>query len=239
MLIIFLICIIIIISVRNNYNQHYFGICQLIDTFMKAVKKELHFMKNLENDHRVRVTKLLIRQSFTSLLSQKPLESITVKELCALADINRGTFYTHYQSTQELLREIEDSMIHEINQALMTLAEKSSSPTSLVEVCTQVFQCLKNNSDMCIIMLGDYCDKSFVDGLMKLGKEACMRSYTAYFKKASPEKIEYFYAFVSSGCLGLLRKWLEEGMKTSTRDIAKMAEQIMLGGIGFLEMEPI
>ena len=75
-------------------------------------------MKNLENDHRVRVTKLLIRKAFTSLLSEKPIESITVKELCALAGINRGTFYTHYQDIYELLGEIEEAMVSEIDAAL-------------------------------------------------------------------------------------------------------------------------
>lgn len=43
-------------------------------------------------DHRSRVTRMLIRRAFTDLLGQKPIESISVKELCAAAGINRGTF---------------------------------------------------------------------------------------------------------------------------------------------------
>ena len=54
-------------------------------------------MKKIQSDHRVRVTKLMLRKAFTELLSKKPLQSISVKELCELAGINRGTFYTHYQ----------------------------------------------------------------------------------------------------------------------------------------------
>ena len=44
-------------------------------------------------DHRSRITRLLIRRALTELLRQKPLQSITVKELCEVAGINRGTFY--------------------------------------------------------------------------------------------------------------------------------------------------
>ena len=49
-----------------------------------------------EQDNRVRVTKILIRHAFLQLLKEKPLQSITVRELCQNAGINRGTFYTHY-----------------------------------------------------------------------------------------------------------------------------------------------
>ena len=53
-------------------------------------------MKKFTEDHRSRVTKLLLRRAFTDLLEQKPIQSISVKELCERAGINRGTFYSHY-----------------------------------------------------------------------------------------------------------------------------------------------
>ena len=52
-------------------------------------------MKEKRQDHRTRVTKLLIRKAFTQLLNEKPIQSISVKELCMQAGINRGTFYAH------------------------------------------------------------------------------------------------------------------------------------------------
>ena len=36
-------------------------------------------------DHRVRVTQRLIREAFTDLLKQKPIQSISIKELCERA----------------------------------------------------------------------------------------------------------------------------------------------------------
>ena len=45
---------------------------------------------------------------------------------------------------------------------------------------------------------------------------------------------EYFYAFVSNGQIGLLQKWLEEGMTTSVEEMAQMAQNIMLHGMDFL-----
>ena len=45
-------------------------------------------MQRKVNDHRARVTRLLIRKAFAQLLRQKPIQAISVRELCALAGIN-------------------------------------------------------------------------------------------------------------------------------------------------------
>ena len=50
----------------------------------------------IRDSHRTRVTKMLIRRAFTDLLRVKPVQSISIKELCEKAGVNRGTFYAHY-----------------------------------------------------------------------------------------------------------------------------------------------
>ena len=44
-------------------------------------------------DRRTRKTKEILTHIFIDLLKKHPIEKITVKELCDLADINRSTFY--------------------------------------------------------------------------------------------------------------------------------------------------
>ena len=179
-------------------------------------------MKKVTNDHRSRVTKMLIRKAFMELLRQKPLTSISVKELCELAGINRGTFYSHYQDVYDLLEQLEQEMMNDFQKALEPLLE--AKPFHPVEISTGIFRCLQDNSDLCTVTLGDYGDKRFARRLLNIGREKCMEAY-----------LEYYYAFVSEGCIGLLRKWLEDGMTGPAEEIARMAEEIMLHGLGFLE----
>ncbi len=40
-----------------------------------------------------------------SLLKKKPLEYITVSEICKAAEVNRSTFYLHYETIDDLLNE--------------------------------------------------------------------------------------------------------------------------------------
>ena len=186
-------------------------------------------------DQRVRITKLLIRKAFCELLKGKPLQKISIKELCTLAGINRGTFYTHYQDIYDLLDQMEQEMIDDFILALEPILADDQKKSDLVEICTGVFQFLKENYDMCVIMLGENGDRQFVSRLLSLGRKECISSYSKHFPAASEEQLEYYYSFVSSGCIGLLTPWVEEGMRTPAEQIAQMAGEIMFSGIGFLE----
>ncbi len=192
-------------------------------------------MKNTSTDHRVRVTRAMIRKAFTGLLRQKPIQSITIQELCALAGINRGTFYAHYTDVFALLEQIESDVMGDFQRALESGRVTEDARISLVESCARIFQCIKDNADIRVVMLGDYGDKGFVDKLLSIGKEACLSAYSQHFNLANPREIECFYAFISGGCIGLLRQWIQDGMVDSAMEIAQIAERIMLNGIGFFK----
>ena len=124
----------------------------------------------------------------------------------------------------------------DFDRALAPLMAENK-PFNPVDISTEIFQCLKDNSDLCTVTLSDYGDKAFALRLINLGRERCMDTYLKYFTGASPKQIEYFYAFVSAGCIGLLRKWLDDGMTSSAQEIAQMAENIMLYGLGIFQRE--
>ena len=168
-------------------------------------------MRHTADDHRTRVTKLLIRRAFLDLLGQKPIQSITVKELCAQAGINRGTFYSHYTDIYDLLGQMEAGFQKELEGLL------SGQEGDPVKVTTSIYQFLKDNADFCAVTL-----------------ERSMDSYARYFQGASPQQIDEFFAFVSGGHIALLQKWVSDGMAASAEEMAATAENIMLYGIGFL-----
>ena len=62
-------------------------------------------------DARVRYTQKVLKESFLKLLEEKPVNKITVKEVCELAELNRATFYAHYTDCFALLESIEDEML--------------------------------------------------------------------------------------------------------------------------------
>ena len=52
---------------------------------------------NTPNNKRRRESRLRIEAALVRLLQDKELAQISVKEICAAADVNRTTFYANYQ----------------------------------------------------------------------------------------------------------------------------------------------
>jgi AcrR family transcriptional regulator len=202
-------------------------------------------LKDTGKDQRTQLTYSLLRQAFTDLLKHKPIQRITVKELCQKAGVNRSTFYAHYVDIYDLLAKLEEDMVEDFQKALDPLlgAGTEEAPPlddaqleepSLLRIMTGIYQCLKDNVDICTVTLGEHGDKAFAVRILSLGWESCLAAYSNHLWGASPRQLEYFYAFVSNGHIGLLQKWLEEGMTTSVEEMARMAQDIMLHGMDFL-----
>ena len=56
-------------------------------------------------DPRIKRTRKYIREAFTQILAEKSFKSITVKEITDRAEVNRATFYAHYEDKYALLHE--------------------------------------------------------------------------------------------------------------------------------------
>ena len=70
-------------------------------------------------DRRVRRTRKQLRECLVTLLKQKKVQDITVRELTELADLNRGTFYLHYKDVFDLLEKTESELLDDFNQLVM------------------------------------------------------------------------------------------------------------------------
>lgn len=184
-------------------------------------------MKTPALDQRVRVTRMLIRRSFLELLKQKPIQNISVREICEAAGINRGTFYSHYTDIYDLQHKIEDEMLRDFENALSPLLSEADHDLNPLKITAGVFVCLQANSDLCTVVLGEHGDKDFTWKLLNIGREKCLAAYSKLFREATPKQIDYFYVFVSSGCIGLLRKWMDDGMVMPASEIARMVENLL------------
>ena len=69
-------------------------------------------------DRRVARTKNAIRQAYFDLLLKKGDEKITVADIAREADIDRKTFYLHYGSTDEIIREFAETKTQEMLRRL-------------------------------------------------------------------------------------------------------------------------
>ena len=170
----------------------------------------------MKQDHRVRITKMLLQESFVSLLREKPMGKITVRELCDRADINRATFYAHYRDLDDLNAEIE----RELSSAIMNAVFSSPDKPTIEGFCGQICQIIADNRSWCEAIFGENGDPELplriIEGMRKEGIATWKRDNP----HATDAQLENLYTFAASGSLAIVSKWVRSGMRESPQEIA-------------------
>ena len=74
--------------------------------------------KRMKAEYRSSIrSKVMIKEALLSLILEKPFDKITITDIFTRADINRGTFYAHYDNTSDVLKSISTSVMEEISSA--------------------------------------------------------------------------------------------------------------------------
>ena len=221
-------------NVRNIHNARGIDNERNIDKKEKVMKVE---KKEETVDRRIRKTRRLLRECLTTLLKEKKVQDITVREIADMADINRGTFYLHYKDVFDLMEQIENELLKELEDMLNHhQAQDLLSRPSLI--FAELYPLVQDNADIVSILIGENGDLNFVNRLKHIVREKCLKDWMALKPLRNSNAFEAYYAFIVSGCIGMVQYWLSSGMKESSDELAFMTENIILNGIRVLEKEP-
>ena len=191
-------------------------------------------MKNVTNNRRTRVTRLLIRRAFTELLRKKPIQDISVKELCERAGINRGTFYIHYKDVYDLLSSLEDELADGLTVVCRRHNAKDSEGKTYPYLM-ELYQFIQQNSDLCHVLLGKNGDIAFTDRICHILRDEFLYDFLAYYYPNDPVMLDYFCSFIVSGNMSLALTWIDGGMKQTAEEMAVLAGEIIMHGVKVLE----
>lgn len=177
-------------------------------------------------DRRIRKTKAVLKSSLLSLMGQKSIKHITVKELCESADINRGTFYLHYRDVYDMLEQIEGEIFSEFTDILDSYTAFTSSKEPVLE---DIFSFIKNNKDFCSVLMSDRGDISFMKKLLIYIHKIFVEVYGAKTVEA-----EHYFSFIIYGCIGIIENWLKTDTMETPAEMAALTEGIIRKGISDL-----
>ena len=189
-----------------------------------------------KTDRRVRKTKQQLQDGFIQLRKQKDLKDITVKELCELTDLNRGTFYLHYKDIYDLSEQLEDSLFVSFQEVLdkHSIAYETNLIDTPKPLLRDILQLIKDNSDFCTTLLSDTGEIAFVNKLKKLVLDIAFKKCIDLFDFNKEEHFTYSYNFILYGCIGIIESWLLNGLKEPPEEISELTSQMILEGIKLL-----
>lgn len=167
-------------------------------------------------NQRERMTKLLLKQGLISLLKEKNINQISVKELCATASINRSTFYLHYANAYELLAYIEKEIIDNTREYLVKIEAEDNGFTYIVAFLDYI----KKNEELFTVMFFKSHDHlSFAQRLIN----EVLINIDSYLQLSVPDPMKrYTYAYLVNGCLAIIQEWIREDFALPSFEIGRL-----------------
>ena len=177
-------------------------------------------MENLDN--RVRYTKMVLQQGLLKILKKKHIDKVTVKELCDEAKINRGTFYLHYATPNDLLMEIEQQFIND-NMIYFAPYMNEGYETNML---AGMFTSILKNKDLCRIIMGKNGNPKFLERLEGMVRGSIIDGWCKEFPQYNREHLDYVFDFIFTGSMRLILNWIEDDQGMSTLDLAKRLDRL-------------
>ncbi|KNZ41608.1 TetR/AcrR family transcriptional regulator [Acetobacterium bakii] len=168
----------------------------------------------------------LIREAFLELIQEKDVEKITVTDIITRADINRGTFYAHYQDIRDLMEQIGNEIIAKVMGFLDEFHYRHFLQDPL-PLLSKIADWLEEDLEYYRILMNASKSEAF---LVKL-KEIFIRQMETdsdipeHIKK-TPEFSIHLH-FMSGGIINLYQVWLRGDLKCSLQDISLEIKHIL------------
>ena len=148
-------------------------------------------------DLRIKKTKRAIRSAFAELIKEKPMEKITVKEIAERAEINKTTFYSHYETLDALTAEMERQTVQLVCDNMGGAQQLLDAPEAFVQ---EMFASLQQATDYLGVVPASAMNRftqHLRDAILKQIKLANM-------EPSQYENVGAILIFVMNGLSGLL-----------------------------------
>lgn len=158
-------------------------------------------------------------------MESKPFEKITITDITNTANINRGTFYLHYQDKFDLLDKMEQQLFTYLGSHLNQL-QSHYSFTKIFEkeqeqLATTLFRFIKHHAPILKIFLSNHGRAGFHIRLRNAFSEKVRLNLETNekFHLHAEIPLEYFLSFITAAFLGLIEQWIQNNLDKTPKEM--------------------
>lgn len=161
---------------------------------------------NTPNNKRRQDSRRRIETALVRLLQNKELAQVSVKEICAAAEVNRTTFYANYMDIYDLAEAVQKSM----EETVLGLYHEEQGQAIRTHDFTKLIYHIKENP----VFYKTYFKLNVGDKLRFVAYD--IKDAAAYYDR----HIDYHIEFFRHGFNAVIKMWL-------SRDCAESPEEIL------------
>ena len=171
-----------------------------------------------KNDQRAKISKIILLEAFENLLKKKPLNKISVTELCKEANVNRGTFYNHYLDIVDFYNDIKKDFFNIINESVNETTTNNINKEK--EIIFNILNNIYENKVISSIIVELTLNQDNLKELLNIGENKFIEYCKIYYPKKTILEYKYFYTYSSIGTLSLISSWIKHNYDINVDSLA-------------------
>ena len=188
----------------------------------------------MAQDRRITKTKAAIREAFFSILKENSSAKITVTEIANRSNIDRKTFYLHYDSPEALMNEFYKNLVNDF----LLILEKNDffdrsfdvlalfqSLNALVQRDIELYRHIANMPSYAL----------FWDEIKNIVKSVAIETMSVGIKMPKDE-LELYAEFYVAGLIAAYLKWLRNDVNLTEAEVINILSTASF--YGFQELLP-
>ncbi|WP_088012524.1 TetR/AcrR family transcriptional regulator [Gottfriedia acidiceleris] len=190
-------------------------------------------------DPRVIRTRQLLQDALITLLADNEFESISVQDITKKANVNRATFYSHYEDKYQMIRQIVREKLVDLDSAMKNADFRiyDGNSNTLDEIAFQsyfhLFEHIEKNSYFYKVLLRRQGPNIFRRRLY----EVLSTTFEKGILFIQPKKNKYLVpgdlliSYISGATLSVISFWVENDMPYTKKQMAEYLLKISRNGI--------
>lgn len=161
----------------------------------------------------------LITNALLSCMKKKSFSKIQIKELCQEAQVSRQTFYSLFDSKEQVIERYFDQIFSEFQTEL-----RDREILSLSIICSSAIRHFMDNSNFIELLVNNK-----LDYILNRKLEQYLLEFSKTVNVAKPQNHEYAIAFLAGALVGMIRKYIENKEFKNDKVISDLIERIITG----------
>lgn len=178
----------------------------------------------MKQDLRVVVTRRMIQEALLKLLETKPIDKIRINELCETSGVNRATFYRHYETLQDVLREIQTELIRNMPRTEDHPKTLEDARAKIETMCNYMYA----HAAVLKVLFSNCTDDDMTRSLTELYEELLSQNpRELLFPKHNADTHQILIILVGGASYSLLKNWILGNVQKTPAELTEILFSII------------
>ncbi|WP_151734055.1 TetR/AcrR family transcriptional regulator ['Paenibacillus yunnanensis' Narsing Rao et al. 2020] len=180
-------------------------------------------------DRRIHKSKAALKEALIHLLQQKEFRMISITDIVQEADLNRGTFYKHYQYKEELLEDISRDVLADLIHSYREPYEGSDTFEigKMGASGIKIFDHVQRHAYFYTLSIRSSALAAFREQMILVLKKLSLQDLGDSPRR--PEQLDrgLLAGYHAYAILGMIMEWVNDGFRHSPAYMAEQLAQIV------------